>query len=113
MKILLTNKNKSSIIYTKEVIILNKEISGNKTFEEIKHLDENGIEYWYARELQVALEYKQWRRFEQVIDKAKEACKNSDINVFEHFADVGKTIKMPKGEKKQLMIINFQDMPVI
>ena len=77
----------------KEVIILNKEISGNKTFEEIKHIDENGIEYWYARELQLVLEYKQWRRFEQVIDKAKEACKNSDINVFEHFADVGKLSK--------------------
>ncbi len=84
----------------KEVIILNKEISGNKTFEEIKHIDENGIEYWYARELQIALEYKQWRRFEQVINKAKEACKNSNINTFEHFADAGKTIKMPKGAEK-------------
>ena len=72
---------------------MNKEISGNKTFEEIKHIDENGIEYWYARELQLVLEYKQWRRFEQVIDKAKEACKNSDIDVFEHFADVGKLSK--------------------
>ena len=80
-------------MYMKEVIILNKEISGNKTFEGIKHIDENGIEYWYARELQLVLEYKQWRRFEQVIDKAKEACKNSDINVFEHFADVGKLSK--------------------
>ena len=72
---------------------MNKEISGNKTFEGIKHIDENGIEYWYARELQFVLEYKQWRRFEQVIDKAKKACKNSDINVFEHFADVGKLSK--------------------
>ena len=89
----LTIKNKRSIIHMKEVIILNKEISGNKTFEEIKHIDENGIEYWYARELQLVLEYKQWRRFEQVIDKAKEACKNSDINLFEHFADVGKLSK--------------------
>ena len=93
MKILLTNKNKSSIIYTKEVILLNKEIYENKTFEAIKHIGENGIEYWYARELQLVLEYKQWRRFEQVIDKAKEACKNSDINLFEHFADVGKLSK--------------------
>ncbi len=82
----------------KEVILLN--INYNKTFEDIKHIDEFGNEYWYARELQVALEYKQWRRFEQVIDKAKEACKNSNINTFEHFADVGKTIRMPKGAEK-------------
>ena len=72
---------------------MNKEIYENKTFEAIKHIGENGIEYWYARELQLVLEYKQWRRFEQVIDKAKEACKNSDINLFEHFADVGKLSK--------------------
>jgi len=89
----LINKNNCSMICVKGVIILNKEISGNKTFEGIKHIDENGIEYWYARELQFVLEYKQWRRFEQVIDKAKKACKNSDINVFEHFADVGKLSK--------------------
>ena len=39
------------------------------------HTDENGVEFWYARELMVVLEYKQWRRFEQVIERAKEACK--------------------------------------
>ena len=62
----------------------------NKSFEDIKHMDENGIEYWYARELMKILEYKQWRRFENVIDKAKQACENSDISAFEHFANVGK-----------------------
>ncbi len=72
----------------------------NKTFEDIKHIDENGIEYWNARELMIILEYKQWRRFENVINKAKESCKNSDVSVIEHFANVGKTIKMPKGAKK-------------
>ena len=66
---------------------MNKE---NQTFESIKHIDENGIEYWYARELMKILEYKQWRRFENVIDKAKQACENSDISAFEHFANVGK-----------------------
>jgi len=71
-----------------------------KAFEYIKHINEHGNEYWEARELQVALEYVQWRRFEDVINKAKEACKNSEYNVLEHFADVGKTIKMPKGAKK-------------
>lgn len=46
----------------------------NRTFEDIKHIDENGIEYWYARELQKVLDYKEWRKFENVIKKAKEAC---------------------------------------
>ena len=72
----------------------------NKKIENIKHIDENGIEYWNARELMIILEYKQWRRFENVINKAKETCKNSDISVIEHFANIGKTIKMPKGAEK-------------
>lgn len=47
----------------------------NETFEDIKHIDENGIEFWYARELQSVLNYKEWRKFENVINKAKESCK--------------------------------------
>ena len=50
----------------------------NQTFEDIKHIDEEGIEYWNARELQVVLNYKEWRKFENVIKKAKESCKNSN-----------------------------------
>ena len=72
----------------------------NELFEDIKHIDENNMEFWYGRELMIILEYKQWRRFESVINKAKESCKNSDISVIEHFANVGKTIKMPKGAEK-------------
>ncbi len=53
----MTNKNNCFAIYTKDVIILNKELYDNKTFEEIKHIDENGIEYWYARELMPILQY--------------------------------------------------------
>lgn len=64
-----------------------------KDFESIKHIDENGVEFWYARELMTMLEYKQWRRFEQVIEKAKEACENSNIKVDDHFANVGKIVK--------------------
>ena len=56
-------------------------------------MNEYGQEFWYARELQVALEYKQWRRFSSVIDKAKEACTNSGNSVLEHFADVGKIVR--------------------
>ena len=64
-----------------------------KDFESIKHVDVDGTEFWYARELMIVLEYKQWRRFEQVIERAKEACKNSNVSVFDHFADVGKIVK--------------------
>ncbi len=48
------------------------------------------------------LEYSKWGNFIKVIDKAKESCKNSNISVFEHFADVSKTIKMPKGAENQI-----------
>ena len=71
-----------------------------KVFEDIKHIDENGNEYWLARELQTTLEYTQWRRFENVINKAKLACENSCIKVDDHFADVGKTSNMPNGGVK-------------
>lgn len=64
-----------------------------KDFESIKHIDENGVEFWHARELIATLEYKQWRRFEQVIERAKEACKNCNINISSHFANVGKIVK--------------------
>ena len=74
----------------------------NKTFEDIKHIDENEIEFWYARELQSVLNYKEWRKFENVINKAKESCKNSDITVFEHFVDVDKMVQIGSGaERKQ------------
>ncbi len=74
----------------------------NNTFEQIKHLDENGNEYWLARELQLALQYTQWRNFDQVVDKAKENCINSNINILDHFADTSKTIKMPKSALKKI-----------
>lgn len=73
-----------------------------KNFENIKHIDENGIEFWYARELMEMLEYSKWGNFIKVIDKAKKSCENSNNIVFEHFADVGKTIKMPKNAKKTI-----------
>ena len=74
----------------------------NQTFEEIKHIDENGVEYWYARELQKILEYTQWRRFENVIDKAKISCKNTGIKAIDHFADVGKMVQIGSGAEKEI-----------
>lgn len=71
-----------------------------KTFEDIKHINENGVEYWEARELQVVLEYSQWRRFEGVINKAIIACKNSNYEPSDHFATVGKIVKAGATTKK-------------
>ena len=78
------------------------EKDSNKNFEDIKHIDENGIEYWYARELQIVLDYKEWRKFENVIKKAIDACENSGISAFEHFVGTDKTIQMPKGATKNI-----------
>ena len=75
----------------------------NKSFEDIKHIDENGVEFWYARELMPILQYSNWQNFEKIINKAKMSCQNSDISVFEHFTDVNKMIKMPKGAEKTIV----------
>lgn len=71
-------------------------------FESIRHVNEYGQEFWYARELQIALEYKEWRNFIKVIDKAKIACESSENAVSEHFVDVNKTITMPKNATKSI-----------
>ena len=74
-----------------------------KMFEDIKHIDENGNEYWYARELQKVLKYTQWRRFENVIDKVKTACHNSNINISDHFANVSKMVNIGSDTKREIM----------
>lgn len=71
-------------------------------FESIRHVNEYGQEFWYARDLQVALEYTEWRNFCKVIDKAKEACRGSNNAVSEHFVDVNKSSPMPNGGIREL-----------
>lgn len=71
-------------------------------FESIKHINEYGQEYWTARELQPVLEYVQWRRFYETIDKAKEACKTSGGKVSDHFAEVGKMVDVGSGAKREV-----------
>jgi len=68
----------------------------HRTFEDSVH-NEDGVEFWYARDLQSLLDYTQWRNFELVIEKAKTACKNSNNEVSDHFADVSKVIEAGKG----------------
>ena len=62
-------------------------------FENIKHIDEYGNEYWSARELSKVLEYRDWRNFLKVLNKAKEACINSGYNVEEQLVEVNKLSK--------------------
>ena len=75
------------------MIFMDIEKYNQKTFEDIKHIDNNGIEYWLARELQEVLDYKEWRNFLKVIDKARTSVEISDINILDHFVDVNKIVK--------------------
>lgn len=83
--------------------IIDKNIKNNTTFEDIKHIDENGYEYWNARELMIALEYSKWENFHKVIKSAMVACKNSNYNIIECFPEVSKTSKMPNGGVKIIL----------
>jgi len=73
-----------------------------QTFESIKHINEYGQEYWLARELQVVLEYSDWRNFENTIFKAMDACKNSGNEIAEHFGEVTTFTKMNNGATRKL-----------
>ena len=69
----------------------------NKLFEDIKHIDEYGVEFWYARELMPILQYSKWQNFEKIIDKAKIACQNSKVDILDHFTDVSKMVQVGSG----------------
>ena len=72
-----------------------------KRFDDIRH-EENGVEFWYARELMEILEYVQWRNFEKTIDKAKITCENNGIIVSDHFADVSKMVEIGSKTQRKL-----------
>ena len=76
----------------------------NSIFESIKHTDEYDNEFWYARELQKVLEYKDQRNFLKVLSKAKDACKNSEFNINEQLVDLNKLSKRNNNAQ-----INIQD----
>jgi len=61
-----------------------------------------GVECWSAREMQTLLGYSKWENFENVIEKAKESCRNAGEEVSNHFPDIRKTIPMPKGAEKEI-----------
>ena len=71
-------------------------------FEKIKRVDSEGNEYWLARELQNVLGYVQWRRFKNIIHCAKTTCDNSGVNINEHFATVGKMVRLGSGSNRKI-----------
>lgn len=73
----------------------------HKSFEDCAH-EKEGVEYWLARELQALLGYAQWRRFEEVIERAKTACANAGQAVEDHFADVGKMVDLGSGSTREI-----------
>ena len=74
-----------------------------KIFDEIKHIDKEGNEYWHARELQKILKYKQWRRFESIVKDSIITCKANNYNVLDHFAGVGKMVSIGSGAKRKVV----------
>ena len=84
-----------------------------KIFDDIKYIDENGNEYWLARELMPLLEYTLWQRFSNVIKKAIENCKNSNNIVLDHFISADKMVSIGSNTKEKFKIISYQDMHVI
>ena len=85
-----------------EMILLSDINNTNKSFEDIKHIDESGVEFWYARELMPILQYSNWQNFEKIINKAKISCENSGISVFEHFIDVNKLSKRANNAEVEI-----------
>ena len=71
-------------------------------FENLKHINEYGQEFWYARELQSALEYSQWRYLKEAIERAKTACTNSGQNMTDHFAEVRKMVEIGSNAKREI-----------
>ena len=74
-------------------------------FDSIKQLDDEGNEYWYARDLQWILEYSEWRNFYKIIEKAKNACESSDHVIQSEFVDVNKLVDVGANLQRSIQDI--------
>ncbi|WP_185207542.1 MULTISPECIES: DNA damage-inducible protein D [Chryseobacterium] len=72
------------------------------SFEDFSHKTEEGIEFWFARDLQQLLGYSEWRNFYNVIIKAKTSCEVSDNSVSDHFVDVNKMVTLGSGSQREI-----------
>ena len=86
---------------------MKKEIVQSLTsnFENHSQTTENGIEFWFARDLQHLLGYTKWDNFLKVVSKAKTSCEASDNDILDHFADVGKMVNIGSGTKREIQDI--------
>lgn len=73
-----------------------------QSFENIKNTNEYKQDFWYGRDLQTTLEYREWRNFCKVIEKAKIACKGSNLSINDHFVDINKMVDLGSGSKRQI-----------
>ena len=80
--------------------MLQMDMMNMKSFEDIKNIDENGVEFWYGRELMPILQYSKWENFKKVIEKAMTACRNSGISIKDCFPDIRKPIISGKGKEE-------------
>ena len=78
-----------------------------QVFEDIKHINEEGIEFWYARELQFVLQYTEWRNFLKIIEKAKTTCVTSENTLENHFVDVNKMVEIGSSAVREIQDIQL------
>lgn len=78
-----------------------------ESFESIKRIDENGEEWWSSRDLARILTYADYRRFLAVIEKGKEACKNTGVSIEYHFGNIAEMIPIAKGAERQVDTIKM------
>ncbi len=71
-----------------------------KKFDDIRH-EENGVEFWRAREIMELLEYAKWQNFEKIVEKAQISCSNNGIEVSDHFASVGNMVEIGSGAHRE------------
>jgi DNA-damage-inducible protein D len=81
--------------------------TASSIFEQIKKIDENGIEFWSSRELSKVLEYSEYRHFLPTLERAKEACKNSGYSVSDHFEDILEMVTLGSSSQRQVLSIKL------
>lgn len=92
-----------SKMHNEEVLMMEEDTNYTEAlFEAIRHVNEYGQEFWYARELQVALEYKRWDKFLNIVEKAKKACEGSRQVILDHFSQVGKMVSIGSGVEREV-----------